>query len=80
MLVAVNLDPAHRHSGWVDIDPRALGLAPGDGFQVHDLLSEARYSWQGGRAYLELDPQVMPAHIFRVRRFARRERDFEYFA
>ena len=37
-------------------------------YQVHDLLSDARYTWRGGRNYVELDPEIQPAHIFLVQR------------
>jgi len=79
VLVVVNLDPTHAHSAWIDIDPRALGVHPDETFQVHDLLGEARYRWRGGRNFVQLDPRIMPAHLFRVRRHARNEHDFEYF-
>jgi len=68
MLMVVNLDPRYRQSGWTDLDLGALGLAEGESFQVHDLLTDARYFWHGRRNYVQLDPQVCPAHIFRVRR------------
>jgi len=35
---------------------------------VQDLLNDAIYTWRGRRNYVELDPQIQPAHIFRVRR------------
>jgi starch synthase (maltosyl-transferring) len=79
MLVAVNLDPHHAHSGWVELNLAELGLAPGEPVQMHDLLSDARYLWHSARNFLELDPQVIPAHIFRLRRKIRTERDFDYF-
>jgi starch synthase (maltosyl-transferring) len=40
-----------------------------DAYQVHDLLSDARYTWRGSQNYVELNPEVQPAHIFRVRRW-----------
>jgi starch synthase (maltosyl-transferring) len=46
---------------------------------MHDLLTDARYLWHGNRNYIELDPNSGPAHIFRIRRQSRTERDFEYF-
>ena len=49
-------------------------------YQVEDLLSGAAYLWEGSRNYVELDPEVCPAHVFRVRRRLRSEKDFEYFA
>ena len=45
-----------------------FGEMEGDTYQVHDLLSDARYTWHGRRNYIELDPEIQPAHIFRIRR------------
>ena len=79
ILVVVNLNPHQKHSGWVDLAPEPLGLPERQSYQMHDLLTDARYLWQGTRNYIELDPNVLPAHIFRVRRRVRTERDFDYF-
>ncbi|MEJ2167428.1 MAG: alpha-1,4-glucan--maltose-1-phosphate maltosyltransferase [Desulfobacterales bacterium] len=79
VLVVVNLDPSHTHSGWLEFSPEAMGIDPQQSFQVHDLLSDARYLWQGLRNFVELNPQIVPAHIFAVRRKVRTERDFDYF-
>ena len=73
------MDVHHRHSGWLDLDLAALGVGEAERFQVHDEVSEARYHWIGPRNYVELDPNVMPAHVFRVRKHLRTEHDFEYF-
>lgn len=78
VLVVANLDPHFRQSGYVSLG--ASVELEGEGlFQVHDLLGGARYLWQGRRNYVELDPQVTPAHIFVLRTTRRSERDFEYF-
>ncbi len=79
VLVVVNLDPHHRHGAWLTLDLAALGLREDRTFQVHDLLGDARYSWQGRHNFVELVPDQMPAHIFDVRPFARSENQFEYF-
>ncbi len=79
VLVVVNLDPHHVHAGWIELPLEALGLTPGEPYQVHDLLGGGRYLWQGPRNYVELDPRTSPAQIFRVRRRLRTERDFDYF-
>lgn len=79
VLVVVNLDPHHAQSGWLDLEPSSFGLDPGLPFQVHDLLSDARYFWSGGRHYVELDPEVQPGQVFQVRRRVRSERDFDYY-
>jgi starch synthase (maltosyl-transferring) len=75
----VNLDPHHTHSGWVEFPLQEFGIPPDAPYQMHDLLSEERYLWMGHRNYLELNPHVMPAHIFRVRSKVRSEQDFEYY-
>jgi starch synthase (maltosyl-transferring) len=79
ILVVVNLDPHHTQSGWLDLPPDYFGLDPHQAFQVHDLITDSRYLWQGARNYLELDPHSMPVHILRIRRRVRSERDFDYF-
>jgi starch synthase (maltosyl-transferring) len=76
----VNLDPHTTQGGWLDLSLESLGLDDERPFQVHDLLTEARYIWQGPRHYVELNPQVVPAHVFRIRQRVRTEQDFEYFA
>jgi starch synthase (maltosyl-transferring) len=79
VLVVVNLDPHHVHSGWLEVPIDDLGLDPAQPYQVHDLLTEARYFWSGRRNFVEVDPRTVPAHVFRIRRKLRTERDFDYF-
>jgi len=79
IFVVVNLDPHHTQAGWVELSLPELGINQQVPYQVHDLLSDARYLWHGPRNYVELNPQVVPAQIFRVRRKVRTERDFDYF-
>lgn len=79
-IVAVaNLDPHHRQSGWLELPLDYLQLDLHQEYQMHDLVTEDRYLWQGSRNYVELDPQRMPVHIFRLRRRVRSEHDFDYF-
>ncbi|HOW89961.1 MAG TPA: alpha-amylase family glycosyl hydrolase, partial [Elusimicrobiales bacterium] len=79
LVMVVNLDPNHRQSGWLELPLAELGLREDKPYQMHDLLSDRRFIWRGPRNYVELSPDVMPAHIFRLRRYARTERDFDYF-
>jgi starch synthase (maltosyl-transferring) len=79
VLCIVNLDPYHVHRAWVDLDLDRLGIAQDAAFQVHDLISGARFTWRGRRSFVELDPNVMPAHVFEVKPFVRSENHFEYF-
>ena len=79
VLTVVNLDPHHVQSGWLELDLESLGLDPDRPYQVHDLLSEQRYQWRGGRNFVMLDPARLPAHVFVLRRHLRSEHDFDYF-
>lgn len=70
ILGVVSLDPYHPQEGWVQLDLASLGIGLDEPFTVHDLLTDTSYSWRGSRNFVRLDPAVMPAHIFRVRRQA----------
>lgn len=79
ILVIVNLDPDHNHSGWLDLPVDTLGMDVRQPYQVHDLLSGARYLWYGTKNYVEIDPGISPAYIFKIRRHLRTEKDFDYY-
>ena len=77
VVAVVNLDPYHAQGGWLELELERFGLDPRAPYQMHELLSGARYLWHGERNFVQLDPGV--AHLFRVRRRVRTERDFDYF-
>jgi len=68
ILVVVNLDPFRKQNSFVHVPIEEFGQMESDEYQVHDLLSDARYIWRGGQNYVELDPEVQSAHVFLVRR------------
>jgi starch synthase (maltosyl-transferring) len=68
VLTIVNLDRFNSQSGYVDLQIQKLGISPEGTFEVHDLLSDMKYSWRGWKNYVSLDPNAIPAHIFRVER------------
>jgi starch synthase (maltosyl-transferring) len=68
ILTVVNLDPYAVQGGWVTLDLDALGLAADQPYEVHDLLTDARYRWRGPSNFVQLDPDAVPAHIFMVHR------------
>ena len=68
ILVVVNLDPHRKHNSFVYVPIENFGQMESDVYQVQDLLSGATYTWRGRRNYVELDPDIQPAHIFLVRR------------
>jgi starch synthase (maltosyl-transferring) len=79
VLMVVNLDPDYEQAGFVDLDIDALGVDPTHQFQVHDLLTDRRYLWQGSRNYVQLDPLGIPAHVFAVRKRVRSEQSYDHF-
>jgi starch synthase (maltosyl-transferring) len=79
IIVLCNLDAFHTQTGWVNLDLASLGLDAGRMFQAHDLLSDGRYLWHGVRNYFELVPESLPAHVMKVRKWVRTERDFDYY-
>ncbi len=68
ILVVVNLDPHRKQNSFVYVPIENFGQMESDVYQVQDLLSDATYTWRGRRNYVELDPDIQPAHLFLVRR------------
>jgi len=60
VLVVVNLDTRYRQSGWVDLGDLAR---PGGAAEAHDLLTDARYRWEGSHCFVILDPASVPVHL-----------------
>ncbi len=68
VICVVNLDPVNPQSGMLWLPIADWGLEPDEPYQVHDLLSDARYQWQGPSNFVQLNPHVIPAHVLRLRR------------
>lgn len=66
ILTVVNLDHERRRSGWMRFPLEEFGLPHEHPFRVEDLFSGIGYEWNGEWNYVELDPALMPAHVFRV--------------
>ena len=79
VLTVVNVDPHHTQAGMVTLPLEELGIRRDRGYQAHELLSGARYLWNGPRNFVEINPHAIPAQVFRFRRRIRSEHDFEYF-
>lgn len=77
ILVVINLDPHHTQSGYLRIPLADLGNE--QSYQVHDLITGVRYFWTGDLNFVQLDPRVSPAYVFKVMRKLKSERDFDYF-
>jgi starch synthase (maltosyl-transferring) len=70
LLIAVTTDPRHPQETMVHVPIHELGIDDFEAYVVHDLLTDARYVWQGVRNYVRLDPKQQPGHIFAVERRA----------
>jgi starch synthase (maltosyl-transferring) len=74
LIIVINLDPHTRHDAMIEIPVTEVGLNPWESYQAHDLLTDEKWTWQGERNYVVLDPtQENPrvAHVFAIRRFLR---------
>jgi starch synthase (maltosyl-transferring) len=80
IVAVVNLDPQRTQAGMVELPLDLFNLDPRQPYQMHDLLTDAKYAWRGPRNYVELNPQRLPAHIFCIRRRVRTEDGVDYFA
>lgn len=65
VLVVANLS-AGEQRGMVELDLGALGVDHERPYDVHDLVTDLRFTWTGNRNYVELHPDVQPGHLFRV--------------
>lgn len=66
IIVAVNLDSTSTQGAWVKIPIYDLGISASRTYQVFDLITGSSYNWNGEWNYVELNPYVLPVHIFRV--------------
>jgi starch synthase (maltosyl-transferring) len=80
IVAVVNLDPERTQAGMIDLPLDEFHLDPRQPYQMHDLLTDAKYVWSGPRNYVELNPRRLPAHILCIRRRVRSENGVDYFA
>ncbi|MEA5403437.1 alpha-1,4-glucan--maltose-1-phosphate maltosyltransferase [Arcicella sp. DC2W] len=66
ILCAVNLDPHNRQGGNVRIPLHLIHKHPDQEYIVHDLITGAKYVWRGEYNFIDLDPHIMPMHLFRI--------------
>jgi starch synthase (maltosyl-transferring) len=66
ILTVVNLDPSGVQSGWLRFPLELFGKPHDHRFTVEELLTGARYDWNGEWNYVEVNAHAMPAQIFRI--------------
>ncbi|MFH1359741.1 MAG: alpha-1,4-glucan--maltose-1-phosphate maltosyltransferase [Candidatus Omnitrophota bacterium] len=74
LLIAINLDCYCTQSGWVRIPLSEYGLDASKSYKVVDLITKDKYIWHGEWNYIQLNPFIMPAHIFRIGRIQKNNR------
>ncbi|MVN21695.1 alpha-1,4-glucan--maltose-1-phosphate maltosyltransferase [Mucilaginibacter arboris] len=65
LIIVVNLDVFNMQSAQVKIPMPKLNIGYDEPYVVKDLLSGSKYTW-GELNFVELNPYLMPAHIFKV--------------
>ena len=70
ILSIVNLDPSQTQSGWIGLPLNDFNISEDHEFEVQDLLSGSFYKWKGSYNFVELNPGVIPAHIFKIKKQA----------
>jgi len=62
----VNFDTDYRQSGFVEVPKELLGVTGNVNLRVTDLLTGQIYHWFNEWNYVELNPDQLPGHIFKV--------------
>ncbi len=65
LLIVVNLDPWQTQVSNVVFPLTEYGMDWHAAYHVHELLTDAKYAWQGEKNYVELSPEH-PVQIFRI--------------
>lgn len=79
ILVVINMDSYSHQAGRFALPLDKLEIPQRESFLAHELISDTRLFWQGKNHSIMIDPDKMPAKIFRLYRRIRREKDFDYF-
>ncbi len=67
LLCIVNLDPEVWQEDTLHLDLAELGIADGEPYLAHDLLSDQHFTWHGSAPYVRLDPAETPGHVLHLR-------------
>jgi starch synthase (maltosyl-transferring) len=66
LLFVVNLEGYSTQSGILNLPLNKLGKHESESYLVHDLITGAKYTWQGANNFVSLDPNILPFHLFRI--------------
>jgi len=66
LLFVVNIEGYTTQSGILNLPLHKLGKYDSESYLVHDLITGAKYTWQGANNFVSLDPNILPFHLFRI--------------
>jgi starch synthase (maltosyl-transferring) len=66
IFTAVNMDPYFTQGGMIKVPIQEMGISADRSYDMVDLLTGHRFTWNGEWNYVELNPHIFPVHIFRV--------------
>jgi starch synthase (maltosyl-transferring) len=66
LLILANLDAYNTQAGTVKVPMNAIFKGQDESYQVHDLVTGAKYVWKGSENFFSIDPNILPFHIFRI--------------
>jgi starch synthase (maltosyl-transferring) len=66
LLCVVNLDGYNSQIGMVKVPLDLIQKNEWEEYQVHDLITGSKYTWKGEWSYTELNPSILPFHLFRI--------------
>ncbi|HEX6926045.1 MAG TPA: alpha-1,4-glucan--maltose-1-phosphate maltosyltransferase [Longimicrobiaceae bacterium] len=78
IFVAVSLDPFATQDVTLMFPMDVIGVGEHDAWEAEDLLAGGVRLWHGSHQHMRIEPHD-PARIWRVVRWVRSERDFDYF-
>jgi starch synthase (maltosyl-transferring) len=79
VFVAVNLDPFAAHEATLHLPLGEMGVGADETYELTELLTGTRQLCRGDAHTVSLDPPTASAVVYRVARWRRRERDFDYY-
>jgi len=66
ILCVVNIDSNQRQQGSLTLTYDQVGKVYGSSYVVHDLITGDQYNWKGEQHFIELDPNRLPFHLFKI--------------
>lgn len=66
LLIFVNLDSFNKQTGNFTIPLKELAIDPKTSYQVHELISDQYFIWEGENRKITLDPSEMPICILKI--------------